>query len=154
MTVELDEFEKKKPETVEFYNKIKCGVGVADQMVKQYSVKEGTRRWPVAVFYNILDLAGINAFGSIENERVTRFQEEVFYSSMLQNYVKTILLKDQEETLLLLDLTHYRQLVKNQSRERKQCQVGANVTQNKTSKLCFKFNKTVCGKCTATELSE
>ena len=41
---------------------IKCGVYVADQMVRQHPVKAGARRWPVAVFYNILDLAGINAF--------------------------------------------------------------------------------------------
>ena len=62
MSVELGESEKKKPEKMELYNKTKCGVDVADQMARQYSVKAGTRRWPVAVFYNILDLVGINAF--------------------------------------------------------------------------------------------
>ena len=31
-------------------------------MVRQYSVKAGGGWWPVAVFYNILDLASINAF--------------------------------------------------------------------------------------------
>ena len=35
---------------------------VADQMARQYLVKAGTRWWPIAVFHNILDLAGINAF--------------------------------------------------------------------------------------------
>ena len=44
MSVELDKSEKKKPETVECYNKIKCGVNVADQMTRQYSVKIGTGR--------------------------------------------------------------------------------------------------------------
>ena len=34
MSVELGESEKKKPETVEFYNKTKCGVDVVDQMVR------------------------------------------------------------------------------------------------------------------------
>ena len=53
---------KKETETVEFYNKTKCGVDVTDQMARKYSVKADTRRWPVAVFYNILDLTGINAF--------------------------------------------------------------------------------------------
>ena len=62
MSVGVDSSEKHKPETIEFYNKTKCGVDVADQMARQYSVKAGTRRWPVAVFYNILDLACINAF--------------------------------------------------------------------------------------------
>ena len=62
MSTELDESEKNKSKRVKFYNKTKCGVDVADQMARQYSVKAGTRRWPVAVFFNILDLAGINAF--------------------------------------------------------------------------------------------
>ena len=62
MSVELGESEKKKPEKMKFYNKSKCGVDVADQIARQYSVKAGTRWWPIAVFYNILGLAGINAF--------------------------------------------------------------------------------------------
>ena len=44
MSLELGESEKKKLETVEFHNKTKCGVDVADQMVRQYSVKAGTRQ--------------------------------------------------------------------------------------------------------------
>jgi hypothetical protein len=37
------------------------GVNVLDQMARLYSVKGGTCCWPVAVFYNMLDLAAINA---------------------------------------------------------------------------------------------
>ena len=37
-------------------------VQVADQMTRQHLVKAGTRRWPVAMFYSILDLASVNAF--------------------------------------------------------------------------------------------
>ena len=44
MSVELGESEKKKPETVEFYRKTKCGVDMVDQMARQYSVNAGTRR--------------------------------------------------------------------------------------------------------------
>ena len=68
---------------MEFFNKTKCGVDVTDQMARQYSVKAGTRRWPVAVFYNILDLAGINAFVLYKNDQVTRFQDEISCSSLL-----------------------------------------------------------------------
>ena len=53
---------RKKKETVEFCNKPKCGVDVVDEIARQYSVKAGSRWTPVAVFYNILDLASINAF--------------------------------------------------------------------------------------------
>ena len=62
MSVGSDSSEKRKPETIEFYNKAKYGVDVADQMTRQYSVKAGTRQSSVAFFYNILDLACINAF--------------------------------------------------------------------------------------------
>ena len=58
----VDTITKKKPETVTFYNKTKCGVDIADQMARQYTVKAGTRRWSVAVFYKILDFACINAY--------------------------------------------------------------------------------------------
>ncbi|XP_041654135.1 uncharacterized protein LOC121516789, partial [Cheilinus undulatus] len=53
---------KKKPETVSFYNVTKVGVDVLDQMARLYTVKGATRRWPVAVFYNLLDMAAINAY--------------------------------------------------------------------------------------------
>ena len=62
LSVELGESEKNKLEKMELYNKSKCGIDVADQIAKQYSVEADTRRWPVAIFYNILDLAGTNAF--------------------------------------------------------------------------------------------
>ena len=48
---------KAKPESV-MYNNTKYGVDVPDQMARAYSVRG---RWPVVVFYNILDLPGINA---------------------------------------------------------------------------------------------
>jgi len=53
---------KKKPETVLFYNKTKAGVNVIDQMARKYSVKAASRRWPVHVFYNVIDLAIINSW--------------------------------------------------------------------------------------------
>ena len=93
MSVELGKSEKKKPEKMKFYNKRKCGLDVADQMARQYSVKAGTHWWPIAVFYNILDLADTNAFMLYKKKQVTRFQDEISCSSLLQNYVKTTSLK-------------------------------------------------------------
>ncbi|XP_035225178.1 uncharacterized protein LOC118197745 [Stegodyphus dumicola] len=53
---------KKKPNTVTYYNSTKCGVDVADQMLKKYNTSSGSRRWPVHVFYNVLDIAALNAW--------------------------------------------------------------------------------------------
>ena len=60
-TVDIGDDRKGKPETVKFYNSTKFGVHVVDQMARKYSVNAASRKWPVRFFYNILDLAAINA---------------------------------------------------------------------------------------------
>ena len=60
--VNIDQCHKKKlPETIQYY-KSKMGVDVLDQMARYHTSKSSTRRWPVAVFFNILDCACINAY--------------------------------------------------------------------------------------------
>lgn len=61
-TVQINSNEKLTPETIQFYNETKYGVDVVDQMARLYSTKSGTRRWPVHVFFNVLDFAAINAW--------------------------------------------------------------------------------------------
>lgn len=58
--VKIDKTAKKLPETVLFYYRTKFGVVVTDQMAQKYTVKSDSRRWPFQVFFNSLDLAGIN----------------------------------------------------------------------------------------------
>lgn len=52
----------KKPEIIMYYNETKGGVDRMDQMVQTYSCKRKINRWPMAVFFNIIDVAGIAAF--------------------------------------------------------------------------------------------
>jgi hypothetical protein len=49
------------PEIVEFYNATKCGVDTFDQLSHRYSVSRKTRRWPLCVFYGLLNATGINS---------------------------------------------------------------------------------------------
>ena len=51
-----------KPGIVESYNKTEVGVDELDQKVRHYTTYGKTIRWPLAVFYNILDLSAYNAF--------------------------------------------------------------------------------------------
>ena len=53
---------KKLPEVINFYNMTKGGVDCADQMIETYSSKFATRRWPIALFCNLLDIAALNAY--------------------------------------------------------------------------------------------
>lgn len=51
-----------KPEIVLFYNSTKGGVDTYDQLCHSKTVARKTRRWPLRVFYGMLDGAGINAY--------------------------------------------------------------------------------------------
>ena len=54
--------ESGKSEIVEFYNKTKGGVDASDQKVRHCTTYRKTHRWPLAVFYNILDISADNDY--------------------------------------------------------------------------------------------
>ena len=67
--------EEKNPEVTLFYNANKVGVDCFDQMARLYTTRSATRRWPVAVWDNILDIAAINSwilFRQVTKENITR----------------------------------------------------------------------------------
>ena len=43
------------------YYSTKAGVDTKDQMVHAYTAKRKTRRWPMAIFYNMPDIIALNA---------------------------------------------------------------------------------------------
>jgi hypothetical protein len=52
----------KKPQIILDYNSSKGGVDTLDQMVSTFSTKRMTRRWPMVLFYNILDISAVNSY--------------------------------------------------------------------------------------------
>jgi hypothetical protein len=141
-SVEIDSGEKKIPETVKFYNNTKYGVDVIDQMARKYSVKSGSRRWPVQVFYNVLDLAAINSWllyrkatGVTISRRnyILQLAEELREPHMKQRKTEQLSSSAVSEDL---------------QRKRRQCQVGR-CKGNKTFDICNQCQRAVCGQCTA-----
>ncbi|KAJ4435065.1 hypothetical protein ANN_23639 [Periplaneta americana] len=53
---------KKKTVINLYYNDTKGGVDTVDQMVRKYSTKRATRRWPVSIFYTLVDIAALNGY--------------------------------------------------------------------------------------------
>ena len=74
--VSIEANEKKTPETIAHYNKTKYGVDVLDQMLRQYSTKAASRRWPVQAVYNILAIAGVNPY--IKENFSSKLAEELY----------------------------------------------------------------------------
>ena len=60
-TTKIDETTN-KPEVVLFYNQTKSGTDKFDQLCKTYTVARKTRRWPLRIFYAMLDQSAVNAF--------------------------------------------------------------------------------------------
>lgn len=58
---EISARDDKKPTIIMDYNETKEAVDTLDQLVATYSCKRKTNRWPVIIFYNILDISAYNA---------------------------------------------------------------------------------------------
>lgn len=149
-SVKIEKDGKRLPETVTLYNNTKFGVDVTDQMARKYTVKAGSRRWPLQVFYNILDHAGINAwilYKETTGENISRkdflFQlsEELAIDYKELTGRSTVQAEGISSSTSSQNQTHI-------SMKRKRCQI-AQCTNNKTSNICGTCHKRFCGKCSA-----
>ena len=50
-----------KPEIIAYYNANKAGVDALDQKCANHSTSRRTRRWPMAIFFRMLDISALNA---------------------------------------------------------------------------------------------
>ncbi|XP_029910704.1 uncharacterized protein LOC115361474 [Myripristis murdjan] len=146
-SVSITDGPKAKPESVIYYNNTKYGVEVLDQMARKYSVKASTRRWPVAVFYNILDLAGINAhilFKECTSSHIARRK----FIQQLAEELRGQFMEEKRVHQLTQGPSQQRHQSPQPTPKRRQCQIRRSCAQNKTNHTCCKCQKPVCGNCT------
>lgn len=143
----IEQNQKKLLETISFYNSTKFGIDIIDQMAKKYTVKSGSRWWPLQVFFNILDIGGINAwimYKVLTGTNITRkdflFQLAEELSTGYQDSFEPGNLNE----LLMVD--------KIENSTRKCCQIRF-CNENKTTNICVGCKKYVCGKCIIKKLS-
>ncbi|XP_062304721.1 piggyBac transposable element-derived protein 4-like [Osmerus eperlanus] len=141
-TVLTDDGAKKLPNTLSHYKSTKAGVNVMDQMARQYSVRGGSHRWPVAVFYNILDLAAINAHILYTQSMNVRISRRKFILRLVKELCAPQKWSKAEEARRRLLPESPFQPVK-----RRRCQVNK-CSGNKTFEICQGCKRLVCGKCT------
>lgn len=49
-----------KPEMITFYNSSKGGEDVVDRLKSEYNVSRVSNRWPMALFFSLLNIGAIN----------------------------------------------------------------------------------------------
>jgi len=137
---------KKKPESVLFYNENKCGVDVLDAMCKLMSTKAGCRRWPLAIFFNLLDIAAVNSwilFQKVTGSKMAR-REFIHQLSMELTDTAAASSADVQQTSADLPVTGPGDLEKRVNR-----QVKTACKRNRTVTVCELCRRAVCGKCMA-----
>jgi len=54
--------EDRKPQVILHYNSTKGGVDNMDKMATSYSCRRKNKRWPMALFFNVLDIGALAAY--------------------------------------------------------------------------------------------
>ncbi|KAK7881874.1 hypothetical protein WMY93_030283 [Mugilogobius chulae] len=136
---------KAKPEPVVYYNRTKVGVDVLDQMLRMYSVKAATRRWPVAVFCNILDMAAVNAWILYKKCMGSKISRRDFIFE-LANALRANHMSAKERPAVPVPVSVAFEQGADLER-RRQCQVRKNCSKNRSKDACVRCRKVVCGQC-------
>lgn len=96
------------PEIVDFYNRTKGGVDTFDQLAHRYTVARKSRRWPLRMFYNLLDIVGINSNilhkGSNTPEKEFMPNRRSFLKKLAQDLVTPLMRERLEIRSLPLEL--------------------------------------------------
>ena len=132
---------KKKPESILFYNKTKCGVDMLDSMCRQMSTKAASKKWTVSVFCNYLDIIGVNSWIIYRKKYDPNISRRDFLFQLCEQLTITNRREEAEE--------HIQQEICQTLITRVQCRVKVHCQRNKTINLCDRCSKPVCGKCTA-----
>lgn len=146
--VSIENNDKRLPETVSYYNKTKFGVDMTDQMARKFTTKSKSCRWPLQVFFNILDLAGINAwilYKQTTGDNISRQDFLLKLAVELADDFRVAREQPKEKANTKRSLPN----PVTDSNKRRRCQIGY-CKENKTNKICSNCKKFVCGKC-ATE---
>ncbi|XP_060754181.1 uncharacterized protein LOC132864778 [Neoarius graeffei] len=162
--VEISSGEDQKPTIICDYNATKGGVDNLDKVTDAYSTKRMTARWPLVIFYNIIDVSAYNAFviwseicpewnaGKLFKRRM--FLEELGKAlvvphieqrkSMPRTPTAAATVREIQDSASTS--TPVREVSAGSKRKRKRCQICKPAVDVKTSSTCVKCGKFICTK--------
>lgn len=151
---EVSDEPEKKPEVILFYNKTKSGVDVIDKLCATYNVARSTRRWPMVIFYHLMNIAGVNSriiFLANKNKIATRRD---YLKELAQSLVEDQLKIRAQSTSLPVEIKNMLEKYKPQEPEpetsitskKRRCQPCYRQTKKSKSTIysCEKCNTSLC----------
>lgn len=155
---EATDLETGKPEIIAFYNLTKGGVDAIDEKCAKYSCSRRTRRWPMAIFYKVLDICSVNAFiiySSIPGNNLSRFNfVKKLANQMVDNHLRGRL----EQTYMTREIKclirrilsipeEPQQVLEEVLETRKYCYICPSKLKRKTAYMCIYCKKPICLQC-------
>lgn len=151
------------PEIISFYNSTKSGVDAVDEKTSKYSCSRRTQRWPMALFYRIVDMSSVNAYinhqSCADTKRLERLEflkvlaKQLYEPLLVERSQKTNLSRELRYGLIrILDTAPQAPapaevedvLPRNQ---RKYCSNCDPKLKRKTAHLCVNCKKSICLQC-------
>lgn len=141
-----------KPEIITYYNKTKIGVDVVDQMCQNYSISRRSNRWPLTVFYFLLNVGGINAQIILEENLGRRIPRRDFLKelgrNLLDDYLRRRATNNTLPKPLQAKIKHLTEPVEEVGpqaiRKGGRCHFCPRAKDRKTTKCCANCGKPIC----------
>ncbi|XP_045489690.1 piggyBac transposable element-derived protein 4-like [Pieris rapae] len=149
-----------KPEIVHFYNTTKGAVDTVDQMCSIMSTNRKTQRWPLCIFYNMLNLSSINAYvihvsNNVRNNKkpmsrrdfVMKIGDQLM-EPWLRQRIQTVTLRRDIKVMIqdiLGDSSNIEAPVPSASNVRKICYLCPSKARRMTKHRCMKCKNAICG---------
>ena len=132
------------------YNQNKVGVDCVDMMTREYNVKAPSRRWPIHVFYNIINLTIINSWVIYKEVCDFEISREQFIIQLIEEIHD--LVREQEKSKQSKDINKENEQPRNKrsrslSENRSKCEIKL-CNRNSASHQCSECQKKTCGSCT------
>ena len=102
--IDPESSDMKKHEIITFYNSTKGGVDMVDQMAGEYDTSRNSRRWPLTVFYTLLNVSTINAYIFYCHNPENRLKRRLFIKSVSMQLVQEALKRRLQNIHLSRDL--------------------------------------------------
>ena len=145
-----------KPEIITFYNATKGGVDTVDEMCGTYSVARKSNRWPLTLFYFLLNVSGINSQiifqANTDSQHIRRdylkllsldlVRRHMQYRSTLETF--PVQLKERIRKFTGVPEEIQEEIQEPPQKKRKRCEACPRNMDRKTQLSCVKCKKQVC----------
>lgn len=152
-----NEYDSNKPEIIHFYNATKGGVDALDQKCALYRSGRRCRRWPLVIWYTIMDIAIINSHiifhaanpgirknrsDFIQELRISLITEHLKVRAVMPNLsreLRSIITKT-----VGTGITHEQQPRQETPAVRRRCYLCPRGKDTKHSNFCSECHRTIC----------